>query len=184
MTTHTTSPHHPPAGRPPDSQALRPGRRAICVARGAQATRPPGAHSPEPGAARPRHAPRRRDAGGTSTLYAVILMVAVFLIVGLVVDGGAMLTAHQEADSVARQAARTAGQAVVLDSAGRVAVTRDGANAGLAYAHDHGCENSAISIAGTTITATCSIRYNPLFLPGTYLATRTATADAKTVHEP
>ena len=140
----------------------------------------------------PRHRPttpptpsRDREAGGTSTLYAVILTVAIFAIVGLVVDGGAMLTAHQQADSIARQAARTAGQEIQVDpTSRRPAAAAKGLAAGRAYAHDHGCETSTVTISGPTITATCSIRYNPLFLPGTYLATRTANATAETVVTP
>ena len=116
--------------------------------------------------------------------YTVILMVVMFAVAGLVVDGGAMVTAHQQADSIARQAARTAGQHLTLDPARHAAVTTAGTAAGQAYARDHGCETSSVTVAGHTITATCSIRYDPLFIPGTYLATRKATADAQNVNTP
>jgi len=125
-----------------------------------------------------------REAGGATTMYSVIFTIVLFVVVGLIVDGGAMLTAHQEADSIARQAARTAGQQVSLDPNRHVTSTGRGVTAGEDYATAHGCETASVHIDGTTITATCSLRYDLIFLPGSYLATRTATADSQTVVGP
>ena len=164
-------PRHPASTRPqrqlPDQAGPRPPRRG-----------------PTPGRRRPTAGRAEHQAGG-STLFAVILMVSLLVIVGLVVDGGAMLTAHQKADSIARQAARTAGQHVTVDPAGhRLTIEPGAVAAGRAYARDHGCEQTDVRISGHTITATCALRYDPVFLPGTYLATRTAYSDAQTVVEP
>ena len=73
-----------------------------------------------------RHA--RETQRGSVTLWAVIIATSFMLVVGLVVDGGAKLRAGQKADQVAREAARSAAQAVsgdpILGNPGLVDNTR------------------------------------------------------------
>ena len=57
----------------------------------------------------------RETQRGSVTLWAVIIATSFMLVVGLVVDGGAKLRAGQKADQVAREAARSAAQAVTGD---------------------------------------------------------------------
>ncbi len=44
--------------------------------------------------------------GGSITAFSVVLLLALFVVIGSVVDGGAALSAHQGAVDVAEQAAR------------------------------------------------------------------------------
>lgn len=58
----------------------------------------------------------RGDAGSV-TLFAVVAALALFLLAGLVVDGGAKVRGVQRADALAAEAARAGGQAIVLPAA-------------------------------------------------------------------
>ena len=62
----------------------------------------------------PIHGPRRtsRTGKGSVSLFLVVLLLAVFAVFGLVVDGGARLDGQREATNQAEQAARAAAQAV------------------------------------------------------------------------
>ena len=51
------------------------------------------------------------------TLFAVVAALALLVLVGLVVDGGAKVRAVQRADALAAEAARAGGQAIVLPAA-------------------------------------------------------------------
>jgi Flp pilus assembly protein TadG len=59
--------------------------------------------------------PRRTDRGSISVLVAV-LAPALFLLAGLVVDGGTAIAARQRAANVAEEAARIAANQVSIDS--------------------------------------------------------------------
>lgn len=61
----------------------------------------------------------RTDDRGSYTLWAVIIFFALLLCLGLVVDGGGKLTASQQAQLVAEEAARAAGQQVITPPASR-----------------------------------------------------------------
>jgi hypothetical protein len=54
---------------------------------------------------------------GSVTVFVSVAAVALMLMAGLVVDGGAKVRAIQRADAVAAEAARAAGQAIVLADA-------------------------------------------------------------------
>lgn len=56
----------------------------------------------------------RRDDRGSLTLFAVVLALGLLAMTGLVVDGGAKLTAQRRANHLAEQAARAGAQAVDL----------------------------------------------------------------------
>ncbi len=55
------------------------------------------------------------DERGAVAIFAVVVVFALFLAIGLVVDGGGRIRAMQQADSLAAEAARTGAQAVVID---------------------------------------------------------------------
>jgi hypothetical protein len=54
---------------------------------------------------------------GSVTVFVSVAALALLLMAGLVVDGGAKVRAIQRADAVAAEAARAAGQAIVLPAA-------------------------------------------------------------------
>lgn len=59
-----------------------------------------------------RH-PRGED--GAVAIFAVVVVMALFLAIGLVVDGGSRIRAMQRADALAAEAARTGAQSVIFD---------------------------------------------------------------------
>ncbi len=59
---------------------------------------------------------RRRSEEGAIAAFVLLLLVGFFGLVGLVVDGGASLTARQAAELEAEQAARTGAGAISVDA--------------------------------------------------------------------
>jgi hypothetical protein len=59
---------------------------------------------------------RIRDESGALTAFVLLLLVAFMALLGLVVDGGAVLTAHQAAEVEAEQAARAGASAISVDA--------------------------------------------------------------------
>ncbi len=128
----------------------------------------------------------KRNQRGSMSLFAVVVVVAMIVIVGLVVDGGARLHAAQQADDVAREAARAAGQAVQSGSAVRgTAVMTDAAaarQAARAYLAAAGV-NGSVSVTNVTVHVSADQTYTPIFLSiiGIGPATVTGHADARIV---
>lgn len=110
---------------------------------------------------------RQRRERGSSTLFVAVVALALFLIVGLVVDGGGRIKATQEADQIAREAARQAGQALIATDAmqgGRADLDAGKAKAAaLAYIRAAGATGSATS-AGSEVVVTVHTTYTPMFL--------------------
>lgn len=131
----------------------------------------------------------RNNERGSVTLWAVIIITAVLVIMGLVVDGGAQLRAGQRADQVAREAARAAGQAIsgdpVLGRPGMVDVSR-GRQAATQYLSASGVAGD-ISVDGATITVTTSVVFTPVMLSAFGINSVTvrgsAVAEAKQVYQ-
>lgn len=97
---------------------------------------------------------------GSLTLFAVVIAFALFLLGGLVVDGGEKLMAARHASDVAEQAARAGAQAVSITSlreSGRLAVdpaaARTAALAFLASNREHG----TVQVDGGVITVTTTV---------------------------
>lgn len=144
----------------------------------------------------PPDAPARSDGGarsgaerGSVTLWVAVMVIAFFAIIGLVVDGGGAVRATQEADAIAREAARAAGQAITqsAQAAGNKTVTLDTATARFAaqkYLASAGAAGR-VSVDGATITVTATVRYQPMFLTalGPLAVTGTAFARAAKVFE-
>ncbi len=65
-----------------------------------------------------------RDEGGAIAAFVVLVMVALLALLGLVVDGGTVLTARQAATAEAEQAARAGAGALSVDAlrAGRIQI--------------------------------------------------------------
>ncbi|WP_026877978.1 hypothetical protein [Jiangella gansuensis] len=55
---------------------------------------------------------------GAVAVIAVVIVMALFLAIGLVVDGGSRVRAMQRANAMAAEAARTGAQAVIIEGAG------------------------------------------------------------------
>lgn len=97
---------------------------------------------------------------GSLTLFAIVIAFALFLLGGLVVDGGEKLTAARRASDVAEQAARAGAQSVSITSlreSGRLAVDPAAArSAALAYLADSG-ERGTVQVDGDVITVTTTV---------------------------
>ncbi len=110
----------------------------------------------------------RRD-DGAFTLMVVAFAAALFLMVGLSVDGGGRLTTLARADDVAAEAARAAAQAIDLPTA--ISGDADVANpvaakaAAEEYLRDAGATGHAEVINnGTAVRVTVHIGYTPKIL--------------------
>ncbi len=132
---------------------------------------------------------RRRTERGSVTIWAILAVTAAVAIMGLVVDGGGQMRASQQADRVAREAARAAGQAVTSDPVigrpGLVDVSK-GRAAANAYLEAAGVDGS-VDVTGTTITVTTTVAYHPVMLSafgvGQINATGQAVAETRRVYE-
>lgn len=112
----------------------------------------------------------RRDDGSLS-VYFVSAMLAVIPLVGLVVDGTGQIRAQQEADLVAEQAARSAGQEIELGNAilGDAVFVDSGAvrHAADTFAAAQGdYEVTSVEVSGDrhVVTVRLSTTYDPLLL--------------------
>ncbi len=124
------------------------------------------------------------DRGAISPLIAVVAL-ALFLMVGLAVDGGGRMRAIERADDLAAEAARTGGQSLNLPDAVRgrrdVIDPSRARQAALSYLDEAGVTGTAtVSPDGRTITVIARTRYQPILLGliglGPWTETGTATA--------
>ena len=123
-------------------------------------------------ARRPRRGGWREDRGAMTLMIAVVAM-ALFLMVGLSVDGGGRMQAIERADDIAAEAARAAGQALDLPQAvtgtadvvdrarAQAAVQSYLTGAGATDIHDVSVD---VAPNGRSVTVTVHITYQPLFL--------------------
>lgn len=113
--------------------------------------------------------PRRQwgDDTGSVSLYALLVTLTVFLLIGLITDGAGRVRALADANHAAREAARAAGQALNggdLISGDRTpdVDTAAAAHAARAYLDTTGVTGT-VTVSGTTITVTTTTTYaNPL----------------------
>lgn len=119
----------------------------------------------------------RRAERGSATVELAVCAPAVLALVGLVVLGGRVETAHQ----VVAQAAEDAARAATFARAG-AAMAPDGHAAAAADVAGHDCGAWTLTLGGTltpgaiiTARVTCSTGLG--ILPGTFTATGTATAE-------
>ncbi|MBI2709099.1 MAG: hypothetical protein HYX34_05320 [Actinobacteria bacterium] len=118
------------------------------------------------------------------TLFVLITLTALFAAAGLVLDGGRMLAAREDAHDVATSAARAGTQAVDATTVngaapGRVA-PEAAARAAQAFLAAEGYTGTARA-AGDTVIVTVSIPVRPLLLLGIGTRTATGTGSARPV---
>lgn len=122
------------------------------------------------------------DERGEAPLLLLMMVPALFLIVGLVVDGGGKVQAETEAVLVAQSAAR-AGVNAGLNSnpGGGVSVNSPKARSGAQeYLASAGVSGSVL-VTGTTVTVNATIPYETRFIPTGGLEGRgTGKAEART----
>jgi hypothetical protein len=99
-----------------------------------------------------------RDDRGSLTLFAVVLALGLLAMTGLVVDGGANLTAQRRANHLAEQAARAGAQAVdvgALRAGGSPVLTaRAATSAAHAYLAAAGQRAGQVVVHGDSIEVT------------------------------
>jgi hypothetical protein len=104
---------------------------------------------------------------GSMSLFVVVVVVALLMAIGLVVDGGGKIRALERADETAREAARAGSQ--MLDIPAAVRGERVGVEPGAAaraarsYLDAAGVEGS-VSVAGMVVTVSTRVVYQPVFL--------------------
>lgn len=111
---------------------------------------------------------RQRDERGSTTLFFVVIGMAMFLVVGLVVDGGGKIRALQKAESVAEGAARAGGQAIQTGTAvqgdGTILDATAAKQAAQQYLSAAGVDGSVQIVNGTRLVVRTTTHYQPVFL--------------------
>lgn len=131
-----------------------------------------------------KHALRRiwRDERGESPILVLLLVPVLFLLVGLIVDGGGKIQAGSEATQIAQSAARAGVNAgITSNPTGGITINsykaRTGAQEYLAAAGATG----NIVVSGDSVTVKATVSYSPKLLPvGGLDGTGTGTAEART----
>jgi len=106
---------------------------------------------------------------GSVTLFLVIAMAGLFVLVGLVVDGGAKIRAVQRADSLAAEAGRAGGQAInvpaaIVGDAPKVDA-RAAVSAANAYLARNGAQGTVtVTNAGRTLNVNVTTTRPTIFL--------------------
>jgi Flp pilus assembly protein TadG len=133
-----------------------------------------------------RGAARTREERGSTTLLFAVCVIAIFLVMGVVVDGGRQLNAARRADALAQEAARAAGQQIDPGQAipgEAIVVPPDAAEAAVrTFLGDAGVSGTvSVSDDGQTLTVTVTDTYTSLFTLGkSATVTGTGTAHLKT----
>jgi len=118
---------------------------------------------------------RMRGSAGNVSLFVVLLLPALMLAAGLVLDGGRQIQARREAQGAAAAAARAAVQLSPEEAFGH------GLDAGLAAARAQAelgrlGTGGAVSVAGEVVTVRVSAAVDYLVLPGGGTVSQAATA--------
>lgn len=130
----------------------------------------------------------RRDERGSALTTGAVLLVTVFtLILGIAVDLSGQVQTKRQAQDVAAQAARIAGQQIdadrFLDGTGGVRLSTSSARKAALDYIGHVGMTGTVTINGTDIAVTATAQYNPVILPilGIRTLPVTATATARAV---
>lgn len=122
---------------------------------------------------------------GSVAVFSVVLLLGLIAMVGLVVDGGGKVRALQQAEAVAAEAARGAGQAVrdssVYQAEGPVQVDPQQARAvALGHVQAAGMSGTAtVTADATRIRVSATTSYRPVFLGLVGIGTQTVTGDGE-----
>ena len=110
----------------------------------------------------------RREERGSTSLFFVVIVIALFAVIGLVVDGGGKIRSLQNADSVAHEAARAGGQAIrgpaAIEGTGALLDPQGAKRAAQAHLTAAGVEGSVKLVDGTRLRVTVTTYYDPVFL--------------------
>ncbi len=133
-----------------------------------------------------RHRRRDRDDDGALIAFVLLLLVALVALLGLVVDGGAALTAHQAAEVEAEQAARAGAGAISVDGLrdGQVVLDTDAAVAAAEqFTYVSGHPGTASVDAGVvTVTIRYQVPTTVLGIVGIRWLMVSASASAEDLH--
>ena len=126
---------------------------------------------------------RRDGQPGAVAIFAVVIVMALFLALGLVVDGGGKIRAMQRANALAAEGARTAAQLVIIDGDGAGHPTIDFAQACQAarsYVTAAGGQpKDCRRVNDTTVQVDTAITYDNVFLSLIGQPTSQATGSAQ-----
>lgn len=129
------------------------------------------------------HTPCRDERGQALSAFVVVILSALFLVAGLVVDGGAKSAAMAEAKSVAAHAARAA-----VDASARARATGSTVDVGVVTAAgrqvlaDRGLTGT-VSIEGGVVRVTTEVTTRTVFLSLVGVTSMRSTGDATAVLE-
>lgn len=109
--------------------------------------------------------PRGRDRGSVS-LFVVVISLALFVALGLVVDGSTRLRAASHAATSAQEAARAGGQALSGSAIqGQQGIVNPGAGAAAARSYlAQARVEGTVTVTGDTVTVTTNQPWKPTFL--------------------
>lgn len=109
---------------------------------------------------------RRRRDQGSLTVFMAIIAIGIVIVVGLVVDGGALARAKSQATTGAREAARAAGQSMAGQVQDRGDITLDTARAAnTARTYLTAAEvTGTVTVTGTTINVDTTVTKPTIFL--------------------
>lgn len=117
------------------------------------------------------------------SLFVVVIAVALFITVGLVVDGGGKVRSLQKAESAATQAARAGGQAIQHDEAvrgeGTVIDAAAAKQAAAAYLRSIGVQGTTRIVDGTHLVVRTTTHHSPIFLGIVGIGTMTTHGEAE-----
>jgi putative Flp pilus-assembly TadE/G-like protein len=118
---------------------------------------------------------------GSVSVFLIIILVGVFAVFGLVVDGAGKVRTAQTAAATADEAARAAGQALdtgrVYSGASPRPDTAAAARAARAYLRAAGVTGT-VTVSGSTIHVTTRVTYRPKFLSAAGFGPWTLAGDA------
>lgn len=120
---------------------------------------------------------RRRDERGSVALFIVMMIPAVLVAAGLVLDGGRQLDVRRDVNGAAQAAARAAVQMTPPELFAESLDADLAAGRGQAELSRQGYGGS-VRIAGERVTVTATATVDRLILPGAASVTGTATANA------
>lgn len=106
----------------------------------------------------------RRDERGEASIYVLLLVPAMILMIGLVVDGGQKTRADQTAQTAAAAAARAATDAAATDQLGGRAGTAIAVRAARGYLSQAGVTGTVQVAGGGRVTITTSSTARTQFL--------------------
>lgn len=121
----------------------------------------------------------RDERGQTTTLFVLMLMGALFLVAGLVIDGGQKVTAATLAESAAAGAARAAGNAAATQQLGGRDPAAAAVLAAKAYLAGQPSVRGSVNVADGVVNVTTSSSADTVFLSVIGLDTVTGNGSAR-----